>query len=50
MKNNSQTKPRIVNYVTTEEMLKLRSAAKAAGLKTPSQIVGAWMRQHLTKG
>jgi hypothetical protein len=47
MKTSSVSKPRIVNYVTKEEMTALRKAAQAAGLRTPSQIVGAWMRQKL---
>lgn len=44
----SKTKPRVVNYVSPEEMDLLRIAARKAGLKTPSQIVGTWLRQKLT--
>lgn len=47
MKIASKTKPRIVNYVSSEEMKALKVAARNAGLRTPSQIVGAWFRQKL---
>lgn len=47
MKQSSLSKPRVVNYVSTEEMNLLRKAAKAAGLRTPSQIVGMWLRQKI---
>lgn len=49
MKLSSQTKPRVVNYVSLQEMDALRAKARAAGLRTPSQIVGVWLRQNLAK-
>jgi len=47
MKITSKTKSRIVNYVSPEELNALRRAAQTAGLRTPSQVVGTWIRQHL---
>ena len=47
MKINSKTKPRVVNYVTPEELAALKKAAESIGLRTPHQVVGMWIRQHL---
>ncbi len=47
MKLSSKSKPRIVNYVSREEMEALRERALKDGLRTPSQIVGRWFRQKL---
>lgn len=47
MKHNSPTKPRVVNYVTPEELKKIKSAAQQAGLRTPAQVTGMWIRQKI---
>lgn len=47
MKKSSSSKPRVVNYVSRDEMEALRVAARKAGLRTPSQVVGVWFRQKL---
>ena len=47
MKISSKTKPRIVAYVSPEEMKALRRRAARIGLRTPHQVVGMWIRQHL---
>ena len=47
MKISSKTKPRIVAYVTPEEMKALKLRAAQIGLRTPHQVVGMWIRQNL---
>jgi len=47
MKITSKTKPRVVNYVSPSELVALKTHARSIGLRTPSQIVGLWMRQNL---
>ncbi len=47
MNKSPEQKTRVVNYVSERERRKLAAAAKKAGLRTPSQIVGVWFRQKI---
>ena len=43
----SQTKPRLVIYITPQEMKATKAGAKLAGLRTPHQLAGMVLRQYL---
>ena len=47
MKLYSKQKPRLVIYVSSDEMKALKKAATTACLRTPHQIAGQWIRQRL---
>lgn len=47
MKIDSKPKPRVVIYVSPEELHALRKHAMAAGLTTAPQLVAQWVRQRL---
>lgn len=43
----SATKPRLVIYISEQEMSQMKARAKATGLKTPHQWAGMILRQKL---
>ena len=49
MKIASKTKPRLVVYLSAEELLLAKQLASAMGLRTPHQWLGSVMRQLFAK-
>jgi hypothetical protein len=47
-KISSATKPRLVVYLTNEEMAKAKREAKKNFLRTPHQLAGQWFREKLS--